>query len=62
MHRVFDQEGALQAQVANQPPQRMVALGNHAFVFRENPDVRITFVVDRDRATKLTLAQPGGSM
>jgi len=60
--RIFDQDGALHGQVANQPPQRMVALGNHAFVFRENPDVRITFVVDGDRATKLTFAQPGGSM
>jgi hypothetical protein len=40
----------------------MVALGNHVFVLRDDPDVRITFTMSGDRATKLTLAQPGGTM
>jgi CubicO group peptidase (beta-lactamase class C family) len=60
--RITEQEGGLQGQLGNQPPRRMVALGNHAFVLRDDPDIRITFAVSGDRATKLTLAQPGGTM
>jgi CubicO group peptidase (beta-lactamase class C family) len=60
--RISEQEGGLVGQLGNQPPRRMVALGNHAFVLRDDPDVRITFAVSGDRATKLSLAQPGGSM
>jgi CubicO group peptidase (beta-lactamase class C family) len=60
--RISEEGGALVSQIANQPPGRMVALGNHAFVLRDDPDVRITFNVSGDRATALTLAQPGGTM
>lgn len=60
--RVTEREdGTLQSQLGNQPPQRIVALGNHVFVLRDDPDVRITFTVSGDRATKLTLAQGGGT-
>lgn len=59
--RIFEQAGALLGQIASQPPTRLIALGNHAFVLQEDPDVRISFAVDGDRATKLTLAQPGGT-
>ena len=59
--RVTEQDGALMTQLANQPPARIVPLGNHAFVLREDPDVRITFTVSGDRAAKLTLAQGGST-
>jgi CubicO group peptidase (beta-lactamase class C family) len=60
--RVFEQGGVLMAQIAGQTQGRLVALGNHAFVMQEDPDVRITFVVSGDRATKLTMVQPGSTM
>jgi beta-lactamase family protein len=60
--RVFEQGGALMAQIAGQTQGRLIALGNHGFVMQEDPDVRITFVVSGDRATKLTMAQPGSTM
>jgi hypothetical protein len=60
--RVFEQGGVLIGQIASQPPTRFIALGNHAFVLREDPEVRITFAVSGDRATKLTMTQPGGTL
>jgi CubicO group peptidase (beta-lactamase class C family) len=59
--RVFEQAGTLMGQIGGQPPSRLVALGNHAFVLHENPEVRIDFDVSGERATKLTLVQPGGA-
>jgi D-alanyl-D-alanine carboxypeptidase len=60
--RILEQGGALLAQIAGQPPAPLIALGDHVFVLREDPDARITFVVSGDRATKLTFAPPGASM
>lgn len=60
--RIYEQGPALLGQVAGQPPSRLVALGNHAFVLQDDPDVRVTFTVSGDRATKLTMAQPGLTM
>jgi D-alanyl-D-alanine carboxypeptidase len=60
--RVFEQGGVLMAQIAGQTTSSLVPLGNHAFILREDPDVRITFAVSGDRATKLTFVQPGGTM
>jgi D-alanyl-D-alanine carboxypeptidase len=60
--RIFEQGGALLGQVANQPPSRLIALGDHAFVLQDDPDVRLTFTVTGDHATKVTVAQPGGTM
>jgi D-alanyl-D-alanine carboxypeptidase len=60
--RVFELGGALMGQIAGQPPTRLIALGNHAFVLREDPEVRVTFAVSGDRATKLTMAQPGSTL
>jgi CubicO group peptidase (beta-lactamase class C family) len=60
--RIFEEDGAVLAQLGNQPARRMVPLGNHAFVLRDDPDVRITFAVSGERATKLTFVQPGGTM
>jgi hypothetical protein len=51
----------LTAQIGERTTGRLVALGNHAFVLQEYPEVRITFAVSGDRATKLTLARPGGT-
>jgi D-alanyl-D-alanine carboxypeptidase len=60
--RVFEQADTLMAQIAGQMTGRLIALGNHAFVLRENPEVRFTFTVDGGRATRLTLAQPGATL
>ena len=60
--RILEQGGALMLQVAGDTQGRLTALGNHAFVLQQDPDVRITFVVSGDRATKLTMAQPGATM
>jgi D-alanyl-D-alanine carboxypeptidase len=60
--RVFEQGDTLVAQVGGQMTGRLIPLGNHLFVLRENPEVRITFAVDGGRATKLTFAPPGASM
>jgi CubicO group peptidase (beta-lactamase class C family) len=60
--RIFEQGGVLMTQIGGQPQGRLIPLGNHAFVLREDPDVRMTFVVNGDRATRLTMAQPGGTM
>jgi CubicO group peptidase (beta-lactamase class C family) len=60
--RVFEQGGVLMAQIAGQTTGRLIALGNHAFVLQEDPEVRLTFAVSGDRATKVTMAQPGATM
>jgi D-alanyl-D-alanine carboxypeptidase len=60
--RVFEQDGALYWQLGDRPPRRLIALGDHAFALHEVPDVRITFTVGGDRATKLTLAQGTNTM
>ena len=56
--RIFEQGPALLAQMTGQPPSPLIALGNHTFVLREDLEVRLTFVVEGDRAVRLTLAQP----
>jgi len=60
--RIFEQDGALHRQIGNQPPARLVALGNHAFVLQDNEAVRLAFTVDGARATKLTVTHPDGRM
>jgi CubicO group peptidase (beta-lactamase class C family) len=60
--RVFEQGDALMGQIGGNDPARFVALGNHTFTLRQDPDVRITFAVTGDRATKLTAVQPSGTM
>jgi len=59
--RVIDRAGTLMGQIGDDSPARLVAMGNHVFVLQNDPDVRLTFAVAGDRATKLTFAQPGGS-
>jgi len=60
--RILEQEGALHGQIGGAPPRRLVALGNHAFVLQDDPDVRVTFTVTGDRATRLSMAQAGGTL
>jgi D-alanyl-D-alanine carboxypeptidase len=58
--RIFEQGDGLLGQIGGNDPARFVALGNHRFTLQQDPDVRITFSVSGDRATRLTVLQPGG--
>jgi CubicO group peptidase (beta-lactamase class C family) len=60
--RIFDENGTLMGQVGPQPPVKLVALGNHVFVRAEDPDVRMTFAVSGERATKLMLVDGGQTL
>jgi D-alanyl-D-alanine carboxypeptidase len=60
--RVVERGDTLTAQMGGQMTNRLIALGNHVFVLQENPEVRITFVLSGDRASKLTMAQPSGTL
>jgi CubicO group peptidase (beta-lactamase class C family) len=60
--RIFEENGTLLRQIGPQPPARLIALGNHAFVTAEDPNVRLTFAVSGERATKLTLVDEGQTL
>jgi D-alanyl-D-alanine carboxypeptidase len=60
--RVFEQDGLLLSQATNQPTIRLYSQGNHAFSVDFDPNARLTFTVEGDRATRLTLLQGGASM
>jgi hypothetical protein len=60
--RIFEQEGSLYRQIGSQPAGRLVARGDHVFVLEENDNIRFTFTVSGDRATKLTINHPGGTI
>jgi CubicO group peptidase (beta-lactamase class C family) len=60
--RIFEQDAVMFGQIGSAAPRRLVAIGNHAFVLQDDPDVRITFAVSGERATKLTMSQPGQTL
>jgi D-alanyl-D-alanine carboxypeptidase len=60
--RVFEQGDVLIGQIGGNEPARFIALGNHSFTLQQDPDVRITFILNGERVTKLTAVQPGGTI
>jgi len=59
--RVFEQDGRLMAEAEGQGANALTPQGDHAFGAAFDPSLRITFTVDGERATKLTLRQGGGT-
>jgi D-alanyl-D-alanine carboxypeptidase len=60
--RVFEQDGQLLSQATNQPTIRLYSLGNHTFGVEFDPNLRLTFIVEGDRAARVTLLQGGATV
>ena len=59
--KVFVDNGTLVAQGEGQPANPITYLGDHVFGIAADPTLRITFVFDGGRVTKLTLLQNGAT-
>jgi D-alanyl-D-alanine carboxypeptidase len=56
---ITDRAGEVYGQLAGQPANQLIPLGNHVFGVSFDPTLRITFTVENGKATKLTLMQNG---
>jgi len=59
--QVFDENGRLTAQLTGDPPEVLIATGEHQFVVGARPDMRFTFDVRDGRAIRVTFVGPDGA-
>jgi CubicO group peptidase (beta-lactamase class C family) len=55
---VFGENGRLMAQLTGDPPETLVAVGDHEFVALDRPDLRFTFELQKERAIRAILVGP----
>lgn len=59
--QVFEENGRLTAQLTGDPPEVLIAVGDHEFVANARPDLHFTFAVRAGRATRVTFVGPEGA-
>jgi len=57
--KIFVEDGCLKAHPAGQPVGIMKYIGNHRFKHERNPDIQISFTLEKGVASKMTLYQRG---
>ena len=59
--QVFDENGRLTAQLTGDPPEVLIATGEHRFLVSGRPDMQFSFEIQGGRATRVTFVGPYGA-